>query len=307
MALSELLGFLSLMAFLALLGQACWKTWRMSRDDWSLYDHGFDKMPEVIKRALRYCLNRGVIVIEDRNSEHFIQFRKYILRNGEIGLELGFPEAPWSTAYFPQLRDTLTASGTSFRETREPYGKVTGFIHVDCGKDIDNAVDLAHLCFFEIFDLAPDTRFKSKLSNYSNLNDDVDDPDYVDPPTSEWWSIWRAKEQAEGRPDPALTLTAGAFTAGFLICYPALWVFWFLADRAPPEWQLEVHSFRLEGSHSTWILLLIFCTLVIGASRASRKLTQIITFRPRTLIDRIGGRFVFYGLPIAVVASWFGL
>ena len=295
MALSELLGFLSLMAFLALLGQACWKAWRTSRDRWGLYDHGFDKMPEVIKWALRYCLNRGIIVIEDRNSEHFIQFRKYILRNGEIGLEFGFPEAPWSTAYFPQLRDAMTASGTSFRETRETYGRVTAFLHVDCGNDIDKAVALADLCFFKIFCLAPDARFKSRPSNYSILYEDVEDPDYVNPSsTSEWWSLWRAKEQVEGRPGPALTLMAGAFMAGFLICYPALWVFWFLADRAPPEWQLEIHSFRLEGSHSTWILLLIFCTLVIGISRAWRKLTQTLTPRPRTLIDRIGGLFMYY-------------
>jgi len=169
----------------------------MSEDGWNLSNHGFDKMPKVIEWALQYCLNRGFIIIEDRNSEHFIQFRKYILRDGEIGLELGFPEAPWSAAYFPELRDALANSGTSFREARETSGKVTAFIHVDCGQDIDQAVGLTRLCFFEIFGLGTDTRFKSTPSNYSSLYDNVDDPDYVNPKTSKWWSTWRAPAAPE--------------------------------------------------------------------------------------------------------------
>ena len=224
MGFSELLGFLSLTAFLAILGQAGWKTRQLSRDDWALNNHGFDKMPEVIEWALRYCLNRGFMVIEDRNSEHFIVFRKSISRNGKIGLELGFPEAPWSTRYITELQDALTTSGTSFRKTRKYYGDFTTLIHVDCGQDIDKAVDLAHQCFFEIFGLAPGTRFKSKPSYYSSLNDDVDDPNYVNPSTSEWWSVWRNREQEKGRPDPALLLKGSAFTIGLLICYPALWL-----------------------------------------------------------------------------------
>ena len=265
MTLSEILAFLSLLGYVAILGQAIWETWSTNKDRWGFYNHGFDKVPEVIRWALRCCLHQGFVVIEDRDSEHFVQFRKYILRNGEYGLELGFPEVGWSKAYFPKLRDALTADGTPFRETRETRGEVTAFIHVDCGQDIDMAVDLARRCFFDIIGLALNTRFKSSPSNYSVLHDHVDDPDYVDPSSaSDWWSTWRAREQAKGRPDPALLLKAAAFATGWLICYLALWVSWFVSERTPSAWQWEVASVRLAGSHSTWILLLIFCVMLAG-------------------------------------------
>jgi len=306
-ALSEVLAFLSLLGYAALLGQAIWKTWLMGQDDWGLYNHGLDKMPEVIKWALRYCLNQGFIVIQDRNSEHFVQFRKYILRNGGYGLELGFPEAPWSRTYFPKLRDALTAEGTPFRETRESQGEVTAFIHVDCGQDIDRAVELARLCIFDIFGLGADCRFKSSPSNYSVLYDVVDDPDYANPAASQWWSTWRAREQAKGRPDPALVFKAAAFTFGFVFCcYPALWLAWFLADPSYPDWRWSVGSVHLAGSHPTLILLPIFCVLLAGFTMAGRELSRGPKLRPRTRIDQIAGLLATFGLPIAVVASWLG-
>ena len=94
MTVSGILGFLSLLGYLAALGQSFWKTRVMSKNSLNFSDYGFDEMPKVIEHTLRYCLNRGFVVITDKNSERFIQFRKYILRKGEYGLELEFPEVP---------------------------------------------------------------------------------------------------------------------------------------------------------------------------------------------------------------------
>jgi hypothetical protein len=50
---------------------------------------------------LRSGREGGFIVITEKGSGRFVQFRKYIHRKGEFGLELGFPKAPWSETYYP--------------------------------------------------------------------------------------------------------------------------------------------------------------------------------------------------------------
>lgn len=307
-AIPETLAFLSLLSFAALWVRAIRKTWKKGKDKWGLYKHGSDRIPDVINWALRYCLRRGFIVIEARNSEHFIQFRKYILRNGEIGLELGFTDASWSKAHFPKLRETLTANGIPFRETRETYDDFVTLIQVDCGQDIDRATYLARLCFFDLFGLSEDTLFRSSPTNYSELHDDVDDPDYANPVGfRNWWSALRGREQEKGRPDPAPVLMSVAITAGWLICYVTLWVFWFFAGHTPPDWHWDVGSIQLAGNHSTLMLLLIYCAMLFGCWRTNRRLFQTLRPKPRTLLHRIGAAVAIFGLPLAVVAAWFGL
>lgn len=155
MTISGSLGYLSLAGYLALLGQAFWKTRDMSKDRWGLCNHGFDKIPKVIDYALRHCLNRGFMVITDRKSYHCVVLRKYILRNGERGLELGFPDADWSASHAAALRAALKSEGVSLREASERYREVKASIHVDCGRDINKAVELVRRCFFELFGLPP--------------------------------------------------------------------------------------------------------------------------------------------------------
>jgi len=50
--ISGILGFLSLLGYLAALGQFFWKTWVMSRNSLNFSNHGFDKMPKVIEHTL---------------------------------------------------------------------------------------------------------------------------------------------------------------------------------------------------------------------------------------------------------------
>lgn len=308
MTISETLGFLSLMGYLALFGQAIWMTRSKSKDRWGLYNHGFDKMPEVIKFALRHCLNGGSMVVADRNSSHRVLFRKYILRKGEIGLEFGFPDTEGARSHVPGFLAELTSTGTPFREAHENYGADTAIIHVDCGQDLNKAVELTRLCFFELFGLSLDAQFKSSPSGYSSVHDHVDDPRYRNPTASKWWSTFRARWRAQGHPDPNLLLKYAAFTVGLMfVCYPALWVTWFLADGASPEWRGSIGSVQVAGTHATWLLLLIYSALIVGFRRVHREVSQVLKPRPRTTIDRIATPLVFYALPLAVIASWFGI
>lgn len=317
MAISEILGFLSLTGYVALFGLASWKTWMTSKVTWDLDDHGFDKVAEVVKYALRFSLNRGVVVIAEGNSDCYVLFQQYILSNGEYALEFGFPDAEWSTTHASTLRSGLAAERIAFREVFESYGEVNAFIHVDCGQDVNKAVGLARRCFFDLFGLASDSRFKSSPLDCSTVHEDVDNPEFESPAVSEFWRGYRDQWQWEGkgRPDYKLTMRAGAFGIGFVICcYPALWGAWFFANTSPPDWQWSVGSIQLAGSHATWIILLIFCVMLVGARRDFRELRRAKEFqisRPKPeieiQIDRIAKPLIYYALPLAVIASWIGM
>ena len=44
-------------------------------------DHAFHNISDVLNNALRNFLDGGFVVIEPRDSEYFIQFRKYAREN----------------------------------------------------------------------------------------------------------------------------------------------------------------------------------------------------------------------------------
>jgi hypothetical protein len=235
-----------------------------------------------------------------------IRFREYILRKGEYGLELKFPESPWSKYYFPTLREALPTDGIPFRETRGSAADATAFIHLDCGSNIEKAVELAHRCFFDLFGHAPDpnARFQSKLENYSTL-EEVDDPDHQAPKS--WREYW-FRYRATGLPDPKLIMKTAAYGVGlFFCCYPTLWWAWFQADGTSPDWQWTTGSLHLAGSHATWVLLLIFCGLLVGFRKTIRVLWKDIKRKPITAIERITSSLTTYALPLAVFTSWFGI
>lgn len=99
----------------------------------------------------------------------------------------------------------------------------------------------------------------------------------------------------------------GVFTAGILFCHPALWTAWFLAETSASDWQWSIGPLHLAGSHASWVLLLIFCVLLVEIRRIARELDRFREPRPRTQIDRIAGPLFKYALPLAVITSWIGI
>jgi hypothetical protein len=304
---SGILGFLSLLGCLAVLGQALWKTIAMTRNRFCFSDHSFDEIPKVVRLVLRHCLNQGTVVITDRHSKRFVRFRKYIPRKGDYGLDLEFPETAWSEGYFSKLRDSLITEGNPFRETREVASDVTALIHVDCGKNIEKAAELTRRCMFELFGQTPqpDTRFKSTVENYSSF-DEVDDPGYEHPS----WSQSSEKLRSRTGIDFKLAMKAAAYTVGiFLCCYPALWWTWFVADPTSPDWQWPIVSFRVAGSYETLILLPIFCALFVITRGTASEISRLAKSKPRpkSPIQRMSAVLVYYALPMAVIGSWIGI
>ncbi len=242
MSPSMALGYLSLVGYLAVIAIAIRRAWPMSNDGWSLENHDFDKMPKVIEWALKNCLDQGLMVISDRDSNKFIQFRKGIFRKGEYGLMFEFPNADWSTEFVPKLRDALITENICFREVRERGKGIATLIRVDCGRDVDKCVYLTRLCFLEILGLASNIRFESKPSRYSKWSGLVDDPDLV-PPSSlsetrarTSWSETRARNREMGRPDQNLILMAMLLMVGLIVFYPIFWLSWFRSGDAVSDW-----------------------------------------------------------------------
>jgi len=74
-----------------------------------------------LRRFLTTLLNRGyqggLLFLEvraRRGGRRFLQFAKYIGRDGEAGLEFSFPLAPWSRPYYDLLRARLETEAIHF-------------------------------------------------------------------------------------------------------------------------------------------------------------------------------------------------
>lgn len=314
MTLSAILGYFSLAGYLGLwgyVGLESRRNWAKSRNEDAFYDHRFEMVRDNIAWALRCCFHNGFLVIEDLDANRFIQFRKYI-PGGQIGghgLEFSFPNAPWSRAYFPKLRDILTAKGIPFREARENRGHVTAFIHVDCGQDVEMAFDLARRCFFDIFGLAPDTRFKSTAKNYSALGDEIVDrrsKNYES--LGDFWQALRARALAKGGPELNLVLRLFGYYSGLMfLCFPALWWTWARADAAAPDWQVAMGRIEAAGSHASWVMLLVFWAVWFRCNSLHREFAKCQKPKPRSWMGNIGRRLAAHALPLAVITSWLGM
>lgn len=102
---------------------------------------------------LKRGYNGGFIIIEDMNSERFIQFAKYIKKKGEIGLELSFPKAPWSEVYYEKFKQWLRSEKIPFIIQSVDSTPVTEFIDIDCRSNIGMALGLVESIFKDVFQI----------------------------------------------------------------------------------------------------------------------------------------------------------
>jgi hypothetical protein len=311
MTLSLALGLLSLLGYLAIIGWAVWETWvetnaQAEASGWRMGNHTSDDMPKAIDWALRHCLDRGQITIKGRGSPYAIRFAKYKPPLNKYRLEFAFPLTDLSTPFVPQLRTALMGKGFPFRETRDEEGVTC--LSVDCDQDADKAVELARLCFFELFGLPADTRFETKPKNYSTLQDHVDNPNYIDQGSlSERWKLWqeRALEKGQTVPPLGLMLKFAGCAFGIFFGHPILLVAWLGSDSAAPDWQ--VASLWLQGHWNIAILFFIFCGLFVELRRTNRQLKQYRAPPPTTPCKLALVNITFLGLPLAVIGSWLGV
>ena len=107
------------------------------------------------------------MVIEIPKAPIFIQFSKYILKNGCIGLQFDFPVAPWSERYYEKLKLELEKNGFYYTSKQTRVHEVREFLTVDVKQDVSGAATLARSILRSVFGLhehSPVTLYFSKVS-----------------------------------------------------------------------------------------------------------------------------------------------
>ena len=165
------LGGLLLVVVISILAMAVIRARRRAQQD----DNR--TLPEVavyLETLLRRGHNRAFIIITDVPTDVFVQFAKYIRPEREIGLQLGFPRAPWSESFYERLQSFLDRHRIPF--SIQPTGDepVTEMLHVDCQRDVQQAVFLVERIFRDVFNVPTSHRFRVRGEGMSFKDELID-------------------------------------------------------------------------------------------------------------------------------------
>ena len=92
----------------------------------------------------------------------------------------------------------------------------------------------------------------------------------------------------------------------WLLCFPTLWLSFYLNLDALSEWYVDFSSTRLAGNYSTLILLLLFCGLFVTICWLTHKESPRGELSDLSWFEVTCYCLAFFGLPLAVVLSWLG-
>ena len=244
------------------------------------------------------------MVIAAQNSKHFVQFQKYLLKGGTAGLTLWFPETTWSANHVRKLRHVLSANGLRFWESHD---HAHGFIHVDCGGDISAAVKLVHLCFYTVFGLSSETRFKSQPSNTTRPPGGFSGNGAAMRSTLAFHSNGRVICLLEDDWHDSVPYLDRVILIWWFLCFPALWLSFYVNREAVGEWYVNFSSIHAAGNYSTLVLLLLFCGLFGAICWLMYKEESNSDSPELSWLALTCYALACFGLPFAVVLSWFGL
>lgn len=127
-----------------------------------------------LETLLRRGHNKAFIIITDIPTDAFVQFAKYVRPEREIGLQLGFPRAPWSEPFYERLQAFLERHEIAF--SVQPTGRepVTEMLHVDCQRDVERALFLVERIFREVFDVPASRTFRVRGEGMSFKDELID-------------------------------------------------------------------------------------------------------------------------------------
>jgi hypothetical protein len=115
-----------------------------------------------LQRCLDILLQRGYdlgfVVFEMPGDQRFLEFSKYVRDAKNQGVQLDFPRAPWSEAYYEQVKSLLEGKSIRYQVEDTPDGPVREFIQVDFGQDLAGAALTGREIFERVFRVDPSTR-----------------------------------------------------------------------------------------------------------------------------------------------------
>jgi hypothetical protein len=124
-----------------------------------------DDLAEFFQALLFRGYDKSFLLIEAPNKKRFIQFRKYIIKRENLGLEFGFPLAPWSQHYYREMEKLFYDRGIEYETRTTGENTVTAFLTVDLKQDVTKAMQLATLVLVEVFKLGANARIRVSVTN----------------------------------------------------------------------------------------------------------------------------------------------
>jgi len=116
---------------------------------------------------LKRGFDGGTLVLSQNKSDKFLQFRKYILVEGSLGIKMDFPKADWSSEYFDLLREYLTINNISYEEIKAINENELDFIIVNLKEDICFSSELSCYVFETIMKNDKETLYTASYENVS--------------------------------------------------------------------------------------------------------------------------------------------
>lgn len=123
-----------------------------------------DQLALALTQLMACELEQAFLSIRPKfSASKFLQFARYEMSTGHLGLELAFPSAPWSTDYFPKVVTAASKLGLSY-EIEEMEGNVNRFVFVRFGDSVDQAAAFAKSVLTEIFGFEQDYKFRVRIN-----------------------------------------------------------------------------------------------------------------------------------------------
>jgi len=129
--------------------------------------YSISELSIAIDALLKRGFNGGFLVIKRWSNPEFLQLRKYIKDPSDYGIELCFPRANWSVAYFDSVSRYCDSNNFEYRS--EIWNDQDGmeFLVVDFGQDVRGASGFVVEIFREVFSVDEQESFRIRLGNSS--------------------------------------------------------------------------------------------------------------------------------------------
>jgi len=118
-----------------------------------------------IRGLLRQGYNGGYLIIDVTRSKKFLRLDKYIRAPGDYGIELAFPKAEWSFAYYHRLLDFCTSRGIGYRISASVPGDPMEYLFIDFGNDHVRANAIVREVLLIVLDVPQNHPVYFKLEN----------------------------------------------------------------------------------------------------------------------------------------------
>ena len=221
----------------------------------------FHTLRATIKNFLDRGLRDGVLDIKSRKSKHKIEFRKYIVVQGQYGIELVVQDFGGPENHLSQFKEYCIQSGIEFILDQEDDENNVNVLRIDCAKDIDKAHSLLIVLFSEILGLPANCKFDIEERDVSPWMEVIDSPDQRPSPPDEGIKLndeWLARVSGMRPRSSALSGLASLCKFAGLVGLVATLVF------QKGDWAGVTAYISSTVLHVPWSGLVSFILLLIG-------------------------------------------